>query len=101
MNDSATPLDGWLAGDVAKVNIGPVTNDIYGKLSHHVQAYLSSFHERLSTLNVDFELLNLPAEDLEGHLEHGTFTRIEVSIIIVQDVMFMTNVRHNVVCQHL
>lgn len=78
MKDSADPLAGWALKDVLKADSGPATNDIYGKLYIYLHGFLSSFHHRLNSLKVGFELTNHAAEDLGKHLETGTFARIEV-----------------------
>ncbi|KAK5133101.1 hypothetical protein LTR08_008211 [Meristemomyces frigidus] len=81
MKDAADPLDGWALGDILKVNTGPAANDIYGKLFLHVRELVSSFHRRIESLNVSFELSNCAAEDLSNQLSEGSFARVEVSNI--------------------
>ncbi|KAK5122415.1 hypothetical protein LTR85_003999 [Meristemomyces frigidus] len=81
MKDSADPLDGWALEDVLRVDTGPATNDVYGKLFYYLKELFSSFHGRLSALKVSFELSNHAAEELHNNLKTGAFARIEAANI--------------------
>ena len=78
MKDSADPLDGWNLRDIAEVNYGPASNDLYGKLYLSLVELLSSFHDRLCRGSYNFSLLNLDAKDLPSRCKGTKFARIEV-----------------------
>jgi hypothetical protein len=79
MKDNADPLHGWPTKDIGECSSGLATADIYGKLFYHIRAVLRAFVFRMSDLSVSFQLFQLDASDLPNHLEHGSFSRIEVS----------------------
>ncbi|KAI1394162.1 uncharacterized protein F4822DRAFT_39208 [Hypoxylon trugodes] len=82
LKDDAEPLSGWLKSEVLAVSTGSATNDVYGKLSFLLKDLLIDFHGRLKNMNVAFQLSNINAEGLSGHLGQSvTFDRIEVSNI--------------------
>ncbi|KAJ0168197.1 hypothetical protein CTA2_8707 [Colletotrichum tanaceti] len=81
MKDDADPLHGWSSKDVQAASNGPASDDIYGKLFVHVQTLLGAFLRRLSGLRASFQLFQMDASDVPGHLEAGSYTRIEVSNI--------------------
>ncbi len=59
--------------------VGGAVNDVYGKLYFHVKGTLTSFHQRVQSLNVSFHLFHFDAKELLDYLSVGTFARIEVS----------------------
>lgn len=79
MKDSADPLNGWSSEEVAATSSGAASADIYGKLFYYLQGLLRSFLNRLPSLKVSFELLQLDVAQLPEHIEHGTLSRIDVS----------------------
>jgi hypothetical protein len=80
MKDNADPLHGWSLPEVLEQKAGPASNDIYGKLYHHLYDQLSSFRRNLSTSNsCVFKLFNMDANALARHFGGGVgFDRIEV-----------------------
>lgn len=78
MKDSADPLDGWNLSEVLDFDIGPTTNDVYGKLFCYLRSLFSSFHQRVASHSVRFLLLNVDATDLPDQLGETRFARIEV-----------------------
>jgi hypothetical protein len=66
--------------EVLKSSSGPAINDMYGKLYYYLLDLVSSFYDRLSSLNVGFEIHNTDATDLAARLKDGTFARIEVNM---------------------
>lgn len=79
MADNADPLQGWSLKDVEDTSSGPATADIYGKLFYHIQAELHTFLNRLSDMQVSFQLLCVDFKDELGcFLERNSFSRIEV-----------------------
>ncbi|CZS75064.1 unnamed protein product [Fusarium graminearum] len=81
MYDNADPLNGWSVEEVEGTSTGLATSDIYGKLYYHLRSVLKAFLERLSRSRVAFELFQVDASDLPGHLENRFFDRIEISNI--------------------
>ncbi|WQF89858.1 hypothetical protein CDEST_14872 [Colletotrichum destructivum] len=81
MKDDADPLHGWFSKEVQETSNGPASDDIYGKLFVHTQALLFVFLGRLPGLQASFQLFQMDASDVPGHLEAGSYTRIEVSNI--------------------
>ncbi|EXK76747.1 hypothetical protein FOQG_18522 [Fusarium oxysporum f. sp. raphani 54005] len=81
MHDNADPLNGWSVKEVETTSTGLATSDIYGKLFYHVRFALKAFLDRMCSSSVAFELLQVDASDLPGHLEKKSFDRIEVSNI--------------------
>ncbi|KAF5026431.1 hypothetical protein F66182_1496 [Fusarium sp. NRRL 66182] len=81
MHDNADPLNGWSVKEVETTSSGLATSDIYGKLFNHVRFLLNAFLERISSSSVAFELFQVDASELPGHLENRSFDRIEVSNI--------------------
>ncbi|OBS15940.1 hypothetical protein FPOA_12899 [Fusarium poae] len=81
MYDNADPLNGWSLKEVETTFTGLATSDIYGKLYYRIRVTLKTFLERISSLSVAFELLQVDASNLSGHLENRVFDRIEVSNI--------------------
>jgi hypothetical protein len=65
--------------EVETTSTGLATSDIYGKLLYHVKFALKAFLERMSSLSIAFELLQVDASNLPSHLEKKSFDRIEVS----------------------
>lgn len=78
MMDSADPLDGWNLRQIFQISCGPASNDIYGKLFHHLQDLLSSFATQVISRKVSFELFNMDVNDLPKQLGSRQFARIEV-----------------------
>jgi hypothetical protein len=80
MKDDADPLLGWSLPEILKQNVGPASNDIYGKLYFRLHDQLSLFRRNLNKSNgCDFNLLNMDAELLAQLLPEATaFDRIEV-----------------------
>ncbi|MBE3044473.1 hypothetical protein IMZ48_18275 [Candidatus Bathyarchaeota archaeon] len=78
MHDNADPLNGWDIGDIERTLSGPATSDVYGKLHYHLRGVLGSFLRRISDAEVSFRLLNVDALYLDGFVEKGSFSRIEV-----------------------
>lgn len=90
MMDSADPLNGWDLVEVSATSAGPASNDLYGQLFNHLKSVFTSFCYRLATCNLEFQLLNVNAEDLGLHpsdIEEGTFARVEASN--VGDVQYL------------
>ncbi|CAK4027567.1 Hypothetical predicted protein [Lecanosticta acicola] len=81
MKDSSDPMEGWHYPDVVKVDCGPATNDLYGKLYYHVKHVLTSFRSRLAAPGCKFHMLNMNAAELPQHLAGKDFARIETSNI--------------------
>ena len=79
MNDSADPIDGWLAAEVKKSTTRAPVGDLYGKLHYHVLELLQVVHTRLRALDISFELSSTDASGLPDRLEATRFDRIEVS----------------------
>lgn len=77
LNDGASPLSGWDLQELVSSNLGPATNDIYGKLHHHVKHKLSKFVARLQTQKFAFHFLNVDADELCQCLGDQRFDRIE------------------------
>jgi hypothetical protein len=88
MYDNADPLNGWSLKEVETTSTGLATSDIYGKLYYRIRVTLKAFLERISSLSVAFELLQVDASDLPGHLENRVFDRIEVSFHDKQQISF-------------
>jgi hypothetical protein len=83
MMDSADPLEGWPAKDVAKKAL-PAKNDMYGNLFVYLQSILLEFCNKLQRTKACFHLFNVDAVDLPGLMQQGRidkfyFDRIEVS----------------------
>lgn len=79
MKDNADPLSGWPSEDVAAASSGAATADVYGKLFFYIRRLLHSFLDRLSGLDVSFELFQVDVTTLPDLLEENAFSRIEVS----------------------
>jgi hypothetical protein len=88
MYDNDDPLNGWSLKEVETTFTGLATSDIYGKLYYRIRVTLKTFLERISSLSVAFELLQVDASDLPGHLENRVFDRIEVSFHDKQQISF-------------
>jgi hypothetical protein len=89
MMDSADPIDGWSAKDVAKKGL-LAKNDIYGSLYVHVRDILFAFCYKLKTVKTSFQLFNVDALELPALMKQrgvgeAYFDRIEVR--------FMTRIR--------
>jgi hypothetical protein len=80
MKDNADPLHGWSLPEVLEGKAGPASNDIYGKLCHHLYDQLSSFRRNLRTIkSCSFKLYNRDANALTRHFGDAIgFDRIEV-----------------------
>jgi len=83
MKDDADPLLGWRLPEILKQNVGPASNDIYGKLYYHLHDQLSLFRRNLNkSSGCDFKLFNMDANLLTQLLHDDTaFDRIEVQPI--------------------
>ncbi|KAL2835295.1 hypothetical protein BDW59DRAFT_177240 [Aspergillus cavernicola] len=80
MDDKADPLDGWPILEVVRIRT-LAREDLYGKLHIYLQAVFQRFLDRLATVKVAFELLNIDAIQLPQALQERKYTRIEVSNI--------------------
>ena len=74
------PLDGWSLSDVLKTDVGPATNDMFGKLFYHVQSVFRSFYRAIANADVEFHLFNVDAKELPGYIKGQEFACIEVAI---------------------
>ncbi|KAJ5150509.1 uncharacterized protein N7500_010698 [Penicillium coprophilum] len=80
MDDKADPLTGWSIQEVYGTKTSAAM-DVYGKLFVHLRKVVKKFLDRLTILNVDFEMVNIDAKELPLHLAKDHYTRIEVSNI--------------------
>ncbi|OQE36198.1 hypothetical protein PENCOP_c012G06427 [Penicillium coprophilum] len=80
MDDKADPLTGWSIQEVYGTQTSAAM-DVYGKLFVHLRKVVKKFLDRLTILNVDFEMVNIDAKELPLHLAKDHYTRIEVSNI--------------------
>lgn len=77
MDDKADPLDGWPIEDIEQT-ASPAVNDLYGKLATYLRRTISKMLERLTAVKVHFQVYNMDARDLPGHLKEHSYARIEV-----------------------
>ena len=77
MDDKADPLGGWPIHEVSRIYT-TATEDLYGKLYIYLQRVFGEFLDRLATVKVDFELLNVDAVRLPEILPENKYARIEV-----------------------
>ncbi|KAJ6114080.1 hypothetical protein N7512_007525 [Penicillium capsulatum] len=80
MDDKADPLNGWPIREVAQIQT-IAKEDLYGKLYIYLQRVFQRFLDRLQTLQVDFKLVNMDAQQLPETLKGRKYARIEVSNI--------------------
>ena len=80
MMDNANPLDSWSMPEILKTDAGPATNDMFGKLFCHIQSVLRSFYRRIVNSDLEFQLFNLDARELQGYTKEQEFARIEVAV---------------------
>ncbi|KAI1469074.1 uncharacterized protein F4812DRAFT_457619 [Daldinia caldariorum] len=77
--DTCDPTLGWLPNSFLELDIGPTTNDIYGKLHYYLRQLFMDFHRRLRVLPVKFDLLQVDVESLRFRLDEERFDRIDAS----------------------
>lgn len=78
LSDAEDPLSSWNLGDVLQANIGPATNDRFGKLYGYLQSLLCKFYRRLATLEVEFQVHSQDIRKLPAAVGEQKFARIEV-----------------------
>lgn len=78
MPETADQFAGWSYPDVLQTQSGPATNDICGQLFRYIEERLVAFHKRLRSRKVDFQMLNMYAQELHKILPVGTFARVDV-----------------------
>lgn len=81
MMDSADPLGGWPLQAVLDTPAGPATNDLYGKLYHHLMHLFATFHAELAARPVSFQLHRADARHLAAHITDMKFARVEVRTV--------------------
>lgn len=74
----ATPLHGWKYTDTVATSAGPATNDVYGRLYHHILLQLKAFRKQVGTTTTTFDFYNISATDIPSVLEQASFDRIDV-----------------------
>ncbi|SMR64258.1 unnamed protein product [Zymoseptoria tritici ST99CH_3D1] len=79
VKDDADPLYAWDLQEVTDIDLGLATNDLYGKLHHHVKNKLTQFRHRLATQKFAFHFTNVSPEQLPTVLKSQHFDRIETS----------------------
>lgn len=77
MDDKADQLDGWPIQYIEQT-ASPAVNDLYGKLAPYLRRTISKMLERLTAVKVHFQVYNMDARDLPGHLKEHSYARIEV-----------------------
>ncbi|KAI0158131.1 hypothetical protein GGR57DRAFT_500248 [Xylariaceae sp. FL1272] len=68
MLDWADPTGGWLWTSYLTFNAGPAKNDIYGQLYFYLPDLFASFHRKLRSMPIKFELLHVDAQTLPTSL---------------------------------
>ncbi|UKZ69119.1 uncharacterized protein TrAtP1_010132 [Trichoderma atroviride] len=81
LKDSSDPLEGWNIFDILNKTPRAAPSDVYGKLYFYLQHAFKAFIEKSISLSASFQLFNVDAEDLSKHLERGTFSRIENTVV--------------------
>ena len=66
-----------------QTSVGALTNDIYGKLYFYIQDILTSFRERIQTLDVSFNLFQVDAKSLTEYLSPGDFCTDRGRVVIL------------------
>ncbi|KAI9810023.1 MAG: hypothetical protein M1827_006721 [Pycnora praestabilis] len=88
LHDSSDPLNGWRLEEVSSgVQLGAPKSDVYGAFYYYLLSKLKGFCERLSNIDITFQLLQYDASDLPHYLKtlpekQRFFDRIEVSNIV-------------------
>ncbi len=89
LHDSCDPLSGWRLEEVVSsgAQFGAPKSDIYGAFYYHLLSKLEGFCQRLSNMDITFQLLEYNASDLPHYLKtlprkQRLFDRIEVSNIV-------------------
>lgn len=77
--DCVPPIQGWSLAEVIVTDTGLATKDVYGKLARYVESALRTFLHRVATLNVEFEMYCVNANELSAYTGGESFDRIEVS----------------------
>lgn len=86
MDDKGNPLTGWPLWEVHRWK-SPVVEDCYGKLFAYLHSKFQSLCHCLHSLSIGFEMYCVDATELPTYLAKDSFTRIEVLIYTMKDII--------------
>ncbi|KAI0121916.1 hypothetical protein F4814DRAFT_406953 [Daldinia grandis] len=72
LDDTKGPERRWSRSEFKKTSSGFTNNDIYGKLFYYLRNIIATFHSRMRTLDIEFDIKH---DSLAG-LEHYAFDRV-------------------------